>query len=343
MDYSNWEADKMQMCVCDAGFEGADCASRSCPRGRDPTRPDTLFAAEEVLRLQCQADSGYFSLLMLGQQTGPIPHDADPAYLKSTIEESIALAGDVRVEMRVQGPSRLATVCGTDSMATTKIYFESHLGVRPPILVNRNTSSTRKWRAGGVALTLGSGAAVLRMETRHVLACPVCLNCRGMVYFAYLDSVSAGVNITATGAASLIRSAVMGLSDLVAAGWTNLKVDVVVTGNSEDTVCSATQATSTRVSLYSDYGNIPALSMLDGTLYTAVGRPVNMTFTTSAGNGTLTECSSQGVCNHDTGTCECFSSVAYGETQYRAQSSNGRGRPGMRGRQRRVWWARFVF
>ena len=40
-DYSLWDADKHQMCVCDAGFEGVDCALRTCPRGADPLTPQT--------------------------------------------------------------------------------------------------------------------------------------------------------------------------------------------------------------------------------------------------------------------------------------------------------------
>jgi len=35
-DYSLWDADKHQMCVCDAGFDGVDCSERTCPRGDDP-------------------------------------------------------------------------------------------------------------------------------------------------------------------------------------------------------------------------------------------------------------------------------------------------------------------
>ena len=49
------------------------------------------------------------------------------------------------------------------------------------------------------------------------------------------------------------------------------------------------------------------------------------------GSGTLYECSNQGVCNHDTGVCECFLSVAYGEVQFRALSSNGQFELGNRG------------
>ena len=40
-DYSLWDADKHQMCVCDAGFSGIDCSERSCPRGNDPLTPTT--------------------------------------------------------------------------------------------------------------------------------------------------------------------------------------------------------------------------------------------------------------------------------------------------------------
>ena len=34
--YTNWEADKIQGCLCDAGWDGYDCSQRQCPWGRDP-------------------------------------------------------------------------------------------------------------------------------------------------------------------------------------------------------------------------------------------------------------------------------------------------------------------
>lgn len=40
-DYSLWDSDKHQVCVCDAGFEGIDCTQRTCPRGDDPLTPAT--------------------------------------------------------------------------------------------------------------------------------------------------------------------------------------------------------------------------------------------------------------------------------------------------------------
>ena len=40
-DYTLWDADKHQMCVCDAGFSGVDCSQRICPRSDDPLTPST--------------------------------------------------------------------------------------------------------------------------------------------------------------------------------------------------------------------------------------------------------------------------------------------------------------
>jgi len=34
--YSSWEAKRVQKCVCDGGFMGADCSERMCPYGDDP-------------------------------------------------------------------------------------------------------------------------------------------------------------------------------------------------------------------------------------------------------------------------------------------------------------------
>lgn len=35
-EYNQWDADKVQACVCDPGFAGVDCSQRQCPRGDDP-------------------------------------------------------------------------------------------------------------------------------------------------------------------------------------------------------------------------------------------------------------------------------------------------------------------
>jgi hypothetical protein len=102
VNYANWEADSIQTCLCDAGWEGYDCSLRSCPKGRDPTVPSDVSRSllkrpQEVFVLQCQADSGYFAIQALGRYTEPIPYDADPGYLKRTLEGLSSDAGNCTV------------------------------------------------------------------------------------------------------------------------------------------------------------------------------------------------------------------------------------------------------
>lgn len=96
--YDNWDAEKIQGCLCDFGWEGYDCSLRSCPKGRDPTLASAPYNKNEVLTLQCQADDGYFAILVRGSYTEPIPYDADPALLKYIIER-VHAAGRVTIKM----------------------------------------------------------------------------------------------------------------------------------------------------------------------------------------------------------------------------------------------------
>lgn len=55
-DYSLWDADKHQMCICDPGFEGIDCSLRTCQRGDDPLTPHTKrWCGGEVCSPEVQA------------------------------------------------------------------------------------------------------------------------------------------------------------------------------------------------------------------------------------------------------------------------------------------------
>ncbi len=331
VDYHNWDADKIQGCVCDPGFEGYDCSLRSCPAGPDPSIDTASQYTVERFLLQCQATSGYFSMLVLGRHTAPIPFDADPAYLRAVLEANPA-AGDVSVTMPVVDSDRLPSVCGESEVVTTEIRFTSHLGDRAPVRVSRNSSDSRQWRDGAQQLALATAASpVLRMETLHVLQCPVCVSCLGSVHFTYLDSVSVGVDINASGAADSIVAAVLGLHDLVAAGWSDLEVLVAISAGG-DTICNSVTSTTVEISLFSAYGNLPSLGVLDGSYFSpSDSTALDLTLSSNKGSGTIYECSNQGVCNHDTGVCECFLSVAYGEVQFRALSSNGQFELGNRG------------
>ena len=339
VDYTNWEADMLQSCLCDAGWEGYDCSQRSCPKGRDPTVPTSTAhslkaRSEEVFVLQCQADSGFFSILALGRYSEPIPFDADPAYLKDILERLSPSAGQVEVIMpALYDDGGVPSVCGSNHIVSTEIVFIDHKGSRPPMFLTRNTSNTRMWPSGSTPLALNSVAssAVLRFATKHRIDCPACPTCFGHVYFKYLTSISPPVEIDSLGLASALRTAIMDLEDLVAAKWTNLEVNVSVSG-AYDRLCNIADATSTQVDLYSDYGNIPFLTMLDASYLVAGStEPANVTLSTNAATDEVYECSNQGICDYSSGQCQCFQTITAGKIKYRTLASDGNGNAGLLG------------
>jgi len=320
VSYDHWDADKIQGCLCDAGWMGFDCSFRTCPYGRDPTEKVQHREAEFIL--QCQADSGYFSILALGGYTPAIPFDADPGYLKYALE-SISQVGSVTVSMP-RGPHGLPVVCGSSEPVSTSIHFDSYLGDRPPIFVTPKAAATRMWPDGNTTLGLTDASPILRMASMHVLSCPICPNCHGKAFFTYGNSVSAGVNITLPGGDALVTKAISALADLLAAKWPDLQVNVTIQGG-QSSLCSSSVAVKTTIAIYSSYGMLPSLGVLGG-------HNVSLTLTSNAGSGSLYECSNQGVCNRRTGICDCLTNINKdGEVQYQAVSSDGKGNPGNRG------------
>ena len=104
-DYSLWDADKHQMCVCDAGFDGIDCTQRTCPRGNDPLSPNSprwcggVPCADEVqqFRLSSAGASTFkFTFVNMRNATLVAYFTVDTAIgLPGAVPEpSIALAGE---------------------------------------------------------------------------------------------------------------------------------------------------------------------------------------------------------------------------------------------------------
>lgn len=315
VEYQNWDADKLQGCLCDYGWEGYDCSRRSCPKGRDPSDPLTPFLKEEIFYLQCQASSGYFSILVLGKFTEPIPFDADPGLLK-LILESVPNVGSVKVKMEaVEG---VPSLCGAHAILTTTIEFTSHFGSRPPILVTPNVSTSSMWAQSSEPLALSGSSPVLRLKTIYQLTCSNCTNCDGRVYLTYGNSVSHAVNITANNASESLSAAISSLFDLFESNWPSFNLSIISDGSS-NRICLDGGDATVAIELYSTMGNIEGIGVIDASVGTD-----GIQLISNKGNGSVYECSNQGICDYSTGRCSCNQLQLGGQTVYRAMSSDGR-------------------
>jgi hypothetical protein len=55
--YNLWDKKAARICTCDAGYQGADCAQRMCPRGDDPLHTNTTGSEVQGLYLACHSNN----------------------------------------------------------------------------------------------------------------------------------------------------------------------------------------------------------------------------------------------------------------------------------------------
>lgn len=315
--YDSWEADKIQGCLCDPGWEGFDCSLRKCPWGRDPL--DTSAAAtgttlkNEEYVISCQADAGYFAIDIMGGTTGPIPFDADPIFLKHMLE-GVRGVGSVDVVME-EAPDGLPAVCHAAAAGLTTFTLLEHPGQLAPARINTVLAASRAQPASATALALTTGSGVISFISQYRLTCNACVNCHGQVRFRYGRSITDAISVAATGAATAIDTAVTGLFTASNAGWVDLSVTVTIPDDGTDNadkICSGADNT-VHIDISSQYGNIPGLMLVDGSYREDLtyiekgfgGESLNVTLSSNSGNGELYECSNQGSCDRSTGVCVC--------------------------------------
>ncbi|KAL4160634.1 hypothetical protein PRNP1_001198 [Phytophthora ramorum] len=127
-----WDFNKIQGCICDEGFEGHDCARRSCPRGDDPR---TTGQTREVQTIRCVYTAlATFTLSFRGQVSPLLTSGTLAADMQAALA-SVSTIGDVQVSYST-GPTSGACTLSSQPANTISVTFISALGDTPPLRVN---------------------------------------------------------------------------------------------------------------------------------------------------------------------------------------------------------------
>jgi hypothetical protein len=169
--YSNWDADVVYGCLCDApgysndtpsyyqpsGWVNHKCSERACPYGPNPLLGLPIM---ETQQLTCSGTGGSFSLAFRSEVATSIPATASPTDLETALE-SMSSIGDVTL---TGGSNPVCTAGGT---STFNIQFATELGNLPLLRLVSN-DLTGGTAASGVAITeLTPGSATLTECSGH--------------------------------------------------------------------------------------------------------------------------------------------------------------------------------
>lgn len=131
--YNLWDAHKIQGCICDPGWTGADCSLRTCPYGDDPGSDGQ---ADEVQLIDCKATGGTFTITFRGETTAAIAFGASAADIDAALE-ALSTIDYVTTTIHDSG-----TAACDASGKTTKVVFTHHAGDLPPMVLTSSLTGT---------------------------------------------------------------------------------------------------------------------------------------------------------------------------------------------------------
>ncbi|KAE8990298.1 hypothetical protein PR001_g21527 [Phytophthora rubi] len=125
-----WDYDMVQGCLCSPGWEGHDCALRSCPTGDDPM---TLRQQNEVQILVCKGSSGFFTLKFRDAATPQLPFNVPAASLGSALE-ALTTIGKVSVTYSTDTNGVTGSpACNAAGSNAMRIEFLTNFGNLPQL------------------------------------------------------------------------------------------------------------------------------------------------------------------------------------------------------------------
>jgi hypothetical protein len=273
--YSQWDHDKIYGCACDDGYEGYDCAARTCPTGDDPL---TTGQQDEVQHIVCQCVgtcSGTWSFTFKGSITTQIAYNANAAAVQTAISALATIRGAVAVAFGV------GTEACSAAGETITVTFTTNPGDLP---------------AGSVTSTLtGATSSSLTMNTVQTLKCTCAGTCAGTFHLLYDGETTTAI---AFGAATTdIVTALEALAGIATSSMT-------VAFDAGAVVCAAAEVTTTITFTGLTSGNVPKLASINQ--LTSDGATPSLAITTNDGTKENEVCSGRGLCDPDAALCNCF-------------------------------------
>eukprot|EP01029_Cantina_marsupialis_P015010 TRINITY_DN3288_c0_g1_i2.p1 TRINITY_DN3288_c0_g1~~TRINITY_DN3288_c0_g1_i2.p1 ORF type:complete len:806 (+),score=194.93 TRINITY_DN3288_c0_g1_i2:122-2539(+) len=306
--YDLWDADQSTGCVCDDGYTGYNCNTRTCPKGVDPKTVQT-----EVQVLDCQCDavcSGVFRLTYNAvEATVDINPTDDASTLQTTIRTIPALADAI-----VTYPNGETVICdATGTSATiempsatmTKVY---DLSITSDTLATTGAIASHTIFVDGANGLLGStpsSRSTNRVTEVQVLDCLCTAACGGGFKISYGGETTALINYNDD--SSTVQTKIRTLSD-AADAIVEFTGDICQNaGNSasfEFPSATTTSSTFTVVDITLTSDPLVLEVKTAGSVGAYGTTPSSITTTRK-----LEECSGRGTCSTD-GYCTCVTGFA---------------------------------
>jgi len=170
VEYTNWDADMVQGCVCEEGWEGFDCSDKSCLWGPDP---ETTWIDEvQVLDCKCEANcDGWITLTYLGESTRLIEWNAAASVVEEELER-LHMIQDVRVT--THGSER--GICGPNGAATRIQFLRDSYKQRDYLNITVNTTRLSGTNVAGTIYSAGQSSAYVSTvisvkSTKQMMEC----------------------------------------------------------------------------------------------------------------------------------------------------------------------------
>lgn len=308
-----WEANRIQTCVCDGGYFGADCSLRYCPRGDDP---QTI----------CDAITGMTQTMTFEFQNAPDMPTLEGDKLAITI---VTNNGERFTTAPITG--LFAASAGGYSDAENLVVSNAIKAIPNFAALDISTAMTLTGTSLSIAVTFNGQTST---GDQPLMECLPEMNCNSdgcvpKVSLLDVDATAAGTTygVTLDTPARLYGFDTNGdmisgvkVRVIVLAGATSFtyeitKVDATGTDEASDGVVTLPLPSQTSKKMDIGYGlqlSFNSANYGAGTALWAVHIPAcSVAYTTYADpSSENAECSNRGLCDRSSGLCSCFDGFA---------------------------------